>query len=170
MHALAAGSWIFAMLLVLAGYAKVTAPAATGAALQGARLPADPTVVRVLGAGEIALGLAVLLVGGPLPAAGLAVAYLGFGAFAWRQSSRGEGCGCFGEAAAPATTLHVGINLAGVAFALVATLWPVTLSGSAAVVPALVLAGLAALLLRLVLTSLPELTAAVDAVRSQVQP
>ena len=169
MHALAAGSWIFAALLVLAGYAKVTAPAATGAALQGARLPSDPTVVRLLGAGEIVLGLLVVLVGGPLPAAGLALAYLAFAAFAWRQSSRGEGCGCFGEATAPATTLHVGINVAGVAFALAAILWPMTLAGSAATALALATASLAALLLRLALTAMPELASAADAVRSQVQ-
>src|SRR5688572_3213270 len=100
---------MFAALLLIAGVAKIIKPAATGAALQGARLPSDRRLVRVLGLGEVALGVTVLLVGGWLPAVLLAAAYGTFAAFTAYQSRRGAGCGCFGDATAPATNLHVGV-------------------------------------------------------------
>ena len=166
MTAATAVTWVFAGLLVLAGARKVTAPAATGAALQGARLPSDHRLVRMLGVGEIALGLSVLTLGGAAPAALLALAYATFAAFAQRQSARGAGCGCFGETNAPATGLHVGIDAAGAAVAAVAA-WrpgpslPAFISDdvvTGAVGMALLVTGVA--VLRLALTALPELAAA----------
>ena len=166
MTAVTAVTWVFAGLLVLAGARKVTDPTATGAALQGARLPSDHRLVRGLGIGEVALGVAVLVAGGAVPAALLALAYATFAIFARRQSARGAGCGCFGETDAPATGVHVGIDAAGAAVAAAAAWRPgpslltfatdEVVTGAVGVV--LLVAGVA--VLRLALTELPELAAA----------
>lgn len=165
MTAVTALTWVFALLLAAAGAQKLTSPAATGAALQVAKLPSDTRLVRLLGVYEVALAAAVLLLGGVVPAVLLTVTYAAFAGFAWRQSRRGEGCGCFGEAAAPTTSVHVAINVVAALAAAAAA------AGAAEAVTALgqdaltVLAGAALLLtatalLRLTLTALPELTAA----------
>ena len=166
MTAVTAATWVFAVLLAVAGAAKVVDPAATSAALQGARLVSDRRLVRLLGVGEIALAMAVLALGGLLPAVLLAVAYAVFAAFAYRQSRQGEGCGCFGVSDAPATRLHVLINVVGAVAAGAAALrrapsLVATLRGDVfeAVLIAVVLL-LAAAALRLVLTALPELAVA----------
>lgn len=162
-----AGTWIFAVLLAVAGARKIAAPAATGAALQGARLPSDHRLVRLLGAGEVALATVVLGVGGAVPAAALALAYAAFAAFAYRQSRRGAGCGCFGDADAPATSLHVVLDAAGAMAAAVAAAGsaPSLVAGVARtdVVTAmmtLALLGLGAVVVALALTALPDLAVA----------
>lgn len=170
MTAVTAASWVFAVLLAIAGTAKITDPAATSAALQGARLVSDRRLVRVLGLGEMALAVAVLVAGGRLPALVLALAYAVFAVFAHRQSRQGAGCGCFGESDAPATRLHVALNVGGAGVAAVAAWRPAPslvstldrgLFESVLVVTVLVLAAAA---LRLVLTALPELAVARDLV------
>lgn len=165
-----AATWVFAVLLAVAGAAKVTDPAATSAALQGARLVSDRRLVRMLGLGEIALAVAVLALGGRLPAALLAIAYAVFAAFAYRQSRQGEGCGCFGVSDAPATRLHVVVNVVAAVLAAGAALRPgpslLAIFGAGAfeaVLIAVVLL-LAAAALRLSLTALPELAVARDLV------
>ncbi len=176
MTAATAATWVFAALLALAGVRKVTDPSATGAALQGARLPSDHRLVRLLGAGEIVVAALMLARGGTVVAALVAVAYAAFAAFAFRQSRRGAGCGCFGEANAPATSLHVGINVAGALLAAVAALQPgpsltTFLSTDAVVaVVAVILLATATAALRLALTALPELAAAVALVAPEEQP
>lgn len=166
MIAATAAMWVFAALLATAGIRKLLSPAATGAALQGARLPSDHRLVRVLGAGEVLLAVAVLVFGGPVTALLLAVVYAAFAVFADRQRRRGAGCGCFGETNAPATRLHVGIDAAGALAALVAAAWPApslttTLGGDAGqAVLVVVLLTLATIGLQLALTALPELAAA----------
>lgn len=158
--------WVFAVLLGIAGVRKLVAPDATGAALQGARLPSDLRLVRLLGAGEILLATGVVLLGGRWTALLLAVAYAGFAAFADHQRRRGAGCGCFGQSDAPATRLHVGVDAAGAGVAVLAAWRPgpsllTTLTGG--VVEAaltLVLLGVATIALQLALTALPELAAA----------
>ena len=166
MTAVTAATWVFAVLLAVAGAAKVADPAATSAALQGARLVSDRRLVRLLGLGEIALAFAVLAIGGAVPAALLAVAYGVFAAFAYRQSRQGEGCGCFGVSDAPATRLHVVINVVAAAAAAVAAWRPAPSLVAALredVFESLLIAVallLAAAALRLALTSLPELAVA----------
>lgn len=162
-----AGTWIFAVLLAVAGVRKIAAPAATGAALQGARLPSDHRLVRLLGAGEVVLAAAVLGLGGAVPAAVLAVAYAAFAAFAYRQSRRGAGCGCFGDADAPATSLHVVIDAAGaVAAAVAATASAPSLTAAVVrsdvltAVLTVALLGLGAAAVASALTALPDLAVA----------
>lgn len=165
MAAATAPTWMFAALLLIAGGIKLTRPAATGAALQGARLPGDARVVRLLGLAEVVLAATVLVVGGWLPAAALAGTFSIFAAFTAYQSRRGAGCGCFGDASAPATRLHVGVDAAGAVCAAVAATVgaPPVLAVSGGVERVLTLAGVAlgAQVLRLLLTAVPELAAAV---------
>ena len=171
MAAATAPTWMFAALLLIAGVAKIAKPAATGAALQGARLPSDARLVRLLGLGEVGLAVAVLFVGGWLPAALLAAAYAAFAGFTAYQSRRGAGCGCFGDATAPATNLHVGVDVAGAVASIGAALvgapsLPAAVSG---VQLALAIAGVAlgAELLRLLLTAVPELASALALHRAE---
>ena len=166
MIAATATTWVFAVLLAIAGVRKLVSPAATGAALQGARLPSDHRLVRLLGAGEVVLAAAVLGWGGARALAALGLAYAAFAVFAERQRRQGAGCGCFGEADAPATRLHVALDAIGAAVAIAAAVRPApslleTLGGDAwHAALAVALLGLGAVALRLALTALPELAAA----------
>lgn len=165
MTAVTAITWVFALLLAAAGAQKLTSPAATGAALQVAKLPSDPRLVRVLGLYELGVAAAVLLLGGTVPAALLTATYAAFAGFAWRQSRRGEGCGCFGEAAAPSTTVHVALNVVAAvagAAAAIGQAGAVTDAGGDALTwtAGAALLVTATALLRLTLTALPALTAA----------
>lgn len=103
--------WVAAVVLVLAGAAKLRAPGGTADALRAARLPAAPALVRLLGAAEVGIGVAVLAAGGPVPAVAAAVLYAAFTAFVLRQ--RGEAgavCGCFGTDRTLVTDTHVVVN------------------------------------------------------------
>jgi hypothetical protein len=102
-------TWIAAVLLVLAGAAKLRRPDADALALAG--LPSSPVLARALGAGEVVLGLAAVLTSHPLAAAGVAVAYGGFAVVSLRMLRAGRAsCGCFGATTAPLTGLHVAVN------------------------------------------------------------
>lgn len=166
MAALTAATWVSALLLIVAGVRKITRPAPTEAALHGARLPSDARLVRTLGTGEIAIGVAVAGGGGRLAAGALAVTYAGFAVFAERQRRQGAGCGCFGATSTPATRLHVGVNIAASAVAVMSLLHPppslVAMATAAPLVGALMLGALAVgvHLLRLLLTEAPDLSAA----------
>lgn len=166
MIAATAASWVFAALLAIAGVRKVVSPAATGAALQGARLPSDHRLVRLLGAGELLVAGAVPAWGGAPALLLLGLAYGAFAIFAERQRLRGAGCGCFGESDAPATRLHVAIDAVGAIVAVAAAARPgpsliATLGGDIMTAAlALLLLGLGAVALQLALTALPELAAA----------
>jgi hypothetical protein len=107
-----------AALLGLAGVVKATTPAATRVALRSAGLPSTPLVARALGVVEVAIAASALAVGGRIPAALVALAYLGFAWFAHRldRATRGTAsCGCFGASSAPVGTLHVAFDLVGAA-------------------------------------------------------
>jgi len=166
--ALTAATWVCAALLAVAGARKITRPDATGAALQVAHLPSDLRVVRVLGMAELAIGVWVLAAGGPVATALLALAYAAFAGFAEHQRRRGGGCGCFGTTQAPATALHVGLNVAAALVAGLTLIGPPGAALPSAVLRAplagvltVTLLTVAAGLLRLLLTEAPDLAAAV---------
>jgi hypothetical protein len=170
---LTAATWVFALLLAVAGAHKIARPATTGTALALARLTLNARLVWLLGAAEIALGLGVLLQGGRLPAALLAVAYAGFAGVAEHQRRKGAGCGCFGVATTAATTLHVALDVvaalvAGAAATQPGTALPALVTSSPLVgLLSAALLAVAAGLLRLLLTAAPDLTAAVALVQRQ---
>lgn len=111
-------------LLGAAGAVKVLRPRSTAQALRSAGFPATPLWGRLLGITEMVVVLVTVLVGGRVTALAVAAFYLGFAAFTARLLllAGDTSCGCFGEADAPATPVHVALNLsAAVAAALAAT-------------------------------------------------
>ena len=109
MDALAGPYLASALLLVVAGAAKVRDPLPLVRALRSARLPAPVSGVRLLAAAEAVLGTTALLLGGRLTAALVAASYAAFTGFVLLVRRRGgvlASCGCFGRADTPPTTGH----------------------------------------------------------------
>lgn len=163
----AAGAWIGAGLLLLAGLAKLRRPDTSTHALVLAGLPGGRGAVRTLGAGELVLAATALVVGGPVWGV-QAVAYAGFTAFVVRQRAQPtSSCGCFGEEEVPVTALHVAVDAALALAAVVAAV--VGVPGLVATVTGplgwlvLPLVGVATLVVRMVLVDLPVLS---DAIRT----
>lgn len=158
-----------ALLLLTAVAAKLVSPARSVDALRQARLPASPSLVRLLAVAEAGIAIFVLMVGGPGPALALGALHLGFAAFVARLRSVAGGgapCGCFGAAEAPADRLHVVVNLAAATVAGLGAatgadaLLPTLADQPALGLPYLILVVVAAQALLLLLTALPELLAA----------
>jgi hypothetical protein len=158
-----------ALLLGVAGLLKLTSPDPTRVALRSAGLPSSVWAARAIGLGELGATAYVIGWGGRLGAALVALAYLAFAAFSLRVISATRGrasCGCFGSSDAPLTNLHVVVDLAIAAVALVAVADPVP--GLGAVAADTPWAGsvflgftvLLAWLVQVLLTALPELQAA----------
>lgn len=154
------------VVLAVAGIAKIRDPRPTATAARAASLPASTSVVRALGVSEVAIAVGGAALGGP-SAAIVAVAYLALAAVALllvRRAPRTP-CGCLGTSAAPATYLHVGVNLAAAAVAVAAA---VSASLPLAAVadqplggaPFVVLVLCAARLVALALDALPDLRVA----------
>ena len=93
-----------AAVLVVAGVAKLRAPAAAASALRSAGLPAGRGPARAVGAVEVLVGAAALALPSR-PALALAAAL--YAALAWfavrllRSPAAVESCGCFGGDAPP---------------------------------------------------------------------
>jgi hypothetical protein len=158
------------LLLIVSGAAKVYDPRG---ALEGLG-PGAATIVaaagmRIVGAAEIALGLAVLVSPGRLTLAAVALVYLLFAVvIEWQRRQPGvTSCGCLGRRSAAPSTVHSALNLAFASVAAVAAwqggspslaaAWresaPLTVAAAAAV---LVATALAAAVIR----DLPELLSA----------
>lgn len=163
-----------AVLLGVAGMSKVLRPAPTEKAARALDLAVPPQLrgslaVRLLGGVEIAVALAVLVVGGPLAAAALAASYLLLTAVAVRllRVAPDSDCGCFGTAHEPVSRLHVVVNaacalVAGVAIVLPQRSLPGVLATTDVVTGAalVVLIGVLAALLGALMTALPALVSA----------
>lgn len=150
-----------AVLLVVAGVAKLVRPAPTADLLAALGLPAKPAVAAAIGLGEVVLGTAALAVGGPVTAGATGVVYLGFTVAVVRALVVGApSCGCFGRADAPPSPVHVVGDLvfAIVSFVAVAASTPVEVMDGqpAAGVPFVVLVGVIAGLSLVAFTALPE--------------
>lgn len=105
----------------MSGAAKLRRPAPAASALVAARLPSSTSLVRILGAAEIAIGVLVLLRPAPVASLLLAAAFAALAAVAavFVRNPEVASCGCFGEDA-PATWAHVILDLAACGIALVA--------------------------------------------------
>ncbi len=103
-----------AVVLAIAGVAKLAKPAVTAEAIRAARLPSSAAAVTALGFVELVLGVSVA-VWSPRPGAGLLAAfYVGFALFSWRLlivRGPSASCGCFGQRDAPIGVEHVAVNL-----------------------------------------------------------
>jgi hypothetical protein len=154
-----------ALLLAVAGLAKIARPAPTVDLLLALGLPGRAPVAAALGTVELAVGVLALAVGGPVLAAATGVLYLAFAAVVVRAMAAGApSCGCFGRVDAPPSWLHVVGNLgfAAVSFAAAAGDTPLEVmdgqpaGGLGFVLVVGVLAGLALV----AFTALPEALAA----------
>ena len=151
-----------AVLLVVAGLSKLRRPRDTARALTLLGLPVHDRTVRLIGAGEIALGTTALLVDGLVIAALVAVAYAVFAAVVALALVRGgplSSCGCFGRPDTPPTRLHLVLNLAaaGVAATVPAPLAAVMADDTARAVPFAALVALTAWFGYLAIARLPQL-------------
>ena len=107
-----------AVLLVVAGVAKLSRPAADPGGLLGFRTRSG--VVRLVGALEAAAGLAALLAGGAA-AWIVGLLYAAFALVVLRAVVAGaDSCGCFGRLDAPPSLIHVAGNLTLAAMSFVA--------------------------------------------------
>lgn len=136
--------WAAALLLGVAGLGKLrhprpTARAVVAAELPGASLLSALPVVRLVGAAEVVIAASVLLGGGTLPAAMLAIAFVLLSVIAARmlRFAKGQDCGCFGTSSEPISAVHVVINAAGGLLGAGAVLLPAAFSGMPSVSQAL---------------------------------
>jgi hypothetical protein len=97
---------IAALVLGLAGGAKLRSPDPAARAAVTLGLPARRWLVRALAVSEIALAVWCLAAPAVLPAAVLGAAYAGFAGIAALLARRQSACGCFGTDDAPATVAH----------------------------------------------------------------
>lgn len=128
MHPLLGPYLAVAVLVGVAGAAKVLSPRPTAGALRAAGFPSSEMVVRVLGAAELTIAILAMATGTWVGAVPLAVAYLGFAWFSWSAIRNGRalsGCGCFGRPDTPPTHLHIVVNLGAALVSAAVAVWPV---------------------------------------------
>jgi hypothetical protein len=121
---------IAAVLLAVGGAAKAVRPRDTALALSAVGVKFPPllpgrVVVRVGGAVEAVVGVAALLVGGPVLCALVAASYLAFAGFvvvALRTGAPISSCGCFGKVDTPPSVVHVVLDVAFAGVAAAAAL------------------------------------------------
>jgi hypothetical protein len=114
MPALTAPVLVAAVLLVVAGAAKVVDPTMTVGALRALRLPSSPGLVRSGALAEVVIGVLAVAVGGPVWWSLVAASYLAFAAFvvvALRAGAMVGSCGCFGREETPPHPVHVALDL-----------------------------------------------------------
>ena len=108
---------VAAFVLCVAGVAKLRAPGGAARAVG-----ADPRLVRLFAAGELALGALALAAGGRVLAAVMAALYAGFAVLTLRLARAGQTCGCFGAQQSPASPLQSALSGTLAAVCLLAAL------------------------------------------------
>jgi hypothetical protein len=114
---------VAAVVLLIAGLAKVRDPKPTSGALRAMGLPSDLRLVRLLGAVEAVVAAAALVVDHAAFAWGIALSYSGFSIFvaaALRRGTKLQSCGCFGGLEVPPSVLHLVLDASAAAAAGVA--------------------------------------------------
>lgn len=115
-----------AAVVIAAGVAKIVRPQPTVAAFLATRWPflrrGGRSLARLIGAAEVLLGAATLVIPGRWAGLALAGAYLAFTVVTARLLvvAPAADCGCFGDASSPVHPLHLAINLAGVVVGIAA--------------------------------------------------
>jgi hypothetical protein len=115
---------VAALVLVVAGVAKLRAPAPAVRALRELSLPAGSPAIRVFAAVEIALGAWVFVSPAGVAAIALACCYAVFAVLALLLATRRAACGCFGESDFPASRLQASISAVLAAVCGAAAIWP----------------------------------------------
>lgn len=124
--------WLGAGLLVYAGATKLIVPDAAMAALHRLHLPSGRIAARVLGLGEIAVAIGIVVVGGVVAAAISSLTYLALTGVSVHQRAAQVDCGCYGVRRYPIPKLHIAIDTALVVTSLGAIAVPPLPLGSVA--------------------------------------
>ena len=111
-------------VLCVSGAAKLRSPRAAVPALALLGLPPRRWFVRLIAAGELALGVAGLAAPGRVVALLSAIAYVGFAVVAARLVVLRADCGCFGESGSVASPVQSLLIAALAAVALAAAISP----------------------------------------------
>jgi hypothetical protein len=135
---------VAAVVLAVAGIAKLGSPAGAERALAAAGLSVPGVAVRIAASLELAVAALVLLAPGRAACAVLAASYALLAVVAGILARRGAACGCFGDDDAPATAAHVSLSAVLALVAAAGVAWPVhgiawLLSGAPGVVGPLAL-------------------------------
>jgi hypothetical protein len=163
-----------ALLLALAGIAKLVRPAGVTAALDELHLPGWNVVgrlpvARLLGLGEVVVAALAVTYGGRGWAIALTACFAAFALVAWRLSaSAATDCGCFGAAGAAAGKvgpIHIAVDIGFTVAAAATVLDPPAGFGSLGapghpLVPYLIVVGALTAVGYLMFTALPALAAA----------
>lgn len=161
-----------ALLLAVAGLAKLRQPAPIRSALAAAGIPGAQRLgakvaTRLSGAVELTVAAVALLVGGRIAAALVALAYLVLAGLSARMMSieSGQDCGCFAKPVAVShwhTAVNLSCMLAGLIALAVPADSPISLLGQSPVTASaqLLAAAVLAYLAYLLMTALPELLTA----------
>ena len=94
---------VAALVLCVAGVAKLRSPATAARALRTVGLPSGALLIRIAAAGEIALGGWALFGPGPVSAGAVAALYVAFTLLSLELARRQVSCGCFGESEVPSS-------------------------------------------------------------------
>jgi hypothetical protein len=93
---------VAAIVVAVAGAAKLRSPRVAAGALRELGLPAEPAIARAVGACELGLGLWCVVAPGVAAAALLGGCYVGFAVVSLALARRRASCGCFGGGEASA--------------------------------------------------------------------
>jgi hypothetical protein len=116
---------IAALVVGIAGVAKLRAPATAAGALMTLGVPGGQRLVRALAASEVLMAGWCLGWPGRWPAVALALAYGGFAGVAVALARRRAACGCFGGAGeGPVSAVHMWLSAALGAVCLAAAVRP----------------------------------------------
>jgi hypothetical protein len=108
-----------AIVLAVAGAAKLRAPAGAVQALHKLGVPAGSAAVRAIAGAELVLATVCLVRPSAVSAALLALVYAGFAGISTMLARSHASCGCFGENDAPASVIQSVLS-AVIALALLA--------------------------------------------------
>jgi hypothetical protein len=115
---------VAALVLCVAGVAKLRAPAGAANALSAGGIPVGQSVVRVFALFELVLGGWCVLAPELLDACALAAVYAIFAALSLLLARRRAACGCFGERETPASAIQSLLSATLAAGAGMAAIWP----------------------------------------------
>jgi Methylamine utilisation protein MauE len=115
---------VAALVLIVAGVAKLRAPGPAAAALRELGLPAAALPIRTFATGEIALGAWALVAPAGVMAIAPACCYAAFAVLALLLASRRAACGCFGEGDFPASRAQALLSAVLAVVCAAAAVWP----------------------------------------------
>lgn len=115
---------VAALVLVVAGVAKLRAPAPATGALRELGMPAGRVAIRAFALFEVALGAWCLVIPAAPGAIALACCYAVFSALALLLARRRATCGCFGDGDFPASRFQALLSAALAMASAAAALWP----------------------------------------------